>query len=101
MHSGNVVYEVQATVHERVRVAWEVYMQSEHVPEVLAAGGFVAATFERTGGGRYRVRYLARDAVHLERYRLEVAPGLRKAAVDRFPDGVVLTRDEWEVVAAW
>lgn len=76
-------------------------MQTEHVPEVIAAGGFIGATFERGDGGRYRIRYLAADRAALDRYLATVAPALRRAALARFPEGVALARDTWQVVAAW
>ena len=101
MQAGNVIYEILAVVEERHRSAWELYMRTEHVPEVIAAGGFLGASLLRGEPGRYRVRYVAPDRAQLERYRREVAPALRQAALDRFPDGVALDREEWDVVAGW
>lgn len=101
MPSGNVIYEILATVGDAVRPSWELYMQSEHVPEVIAAGGFLGATLERGDGGRYRIRYHAADRDALDRYLATAAPALRRAALARFPEGVTLSRDTWQVVATW
>lgn len=76
-------------------------MQFEHVPEVIVSGGFLGATFERGDGGCYRIRYLAADRGALDRYLATAAPALRQAALERFPEGVALTRDTWQVVAVW
>lgn len=101
MRTGNMIYEVRATVRDDLRADWEFYMREEHVAEVVAAGGFLGATLERGDAGRYRIRYVAADRIRLEAYRRDAAPRLRQAALDRFPEGVELSREDWEVVAGW
>lgn len=101
MRTGTIIYEIQASVRADLRADWESYMRGEHVPEVVAAGGFLGATLERGEEGRYRIRYLAPDRERLEAYRRDAAPRLRQAALDRFPAGVELAREDWEVLAGW
>lgn len=101
MRTGNIIYEIQASVRADLRAEWESYMRDEHVPEVVAAGGFLGATLERGDAGRYRIRYVAPDLERLEAYRRDAAPRLRQAALDRFPDGVELAREDWEVAGSW
>ena len=101
MREGNIVYEIRAVVRADLREAWEAYMRDVHVPEVIAAGEFLGASIERDAASRHRIRYLARDRGRLARYLAESAPALREAALRRFPEGVDLAREEWEVVAGW
>ncbi len=101
MPSGPIRYEVVANVHEALRATWELYMRDEHIPEVVAAGGFAEAAFEQDQDGRYRVAYLAPDRATLDRYLRDQAPALRRAALERFPEGVALERAEWQQLERW
>ena len=94
-------YEITATVREDLCPAYERYMTERHIPDLLATGAFVAASFSRSGPGRYRVRNetLSRDALGV--YLVEHAPRLRRHFQDTFPEGVSLQREEWEIIAAW
>ncbi len=101
MPAGSVIYEIHAVVRADLCEAWEEYMRSQHVAEVVAAGGFTGATLERGIAGQYRVRYLAPDRGRLDTYRRDAAPALRDDALARFPEGVELAREVWDVVADW
>ena len=101
MESGTILYEVLATVRDEIRASWELYMQSEHIPEVIEAGGFRGAVLERADGGHYRIGYHAADRAALQRYLDEAAPAMRAASQKRFPEGVTLERAQWEVVRTW
>ena len=96
-----VTYEITAEVREDLVPAYEAFMRGTHVPDLLATGYFVAASFSRSGTGRYRIRYEARDGAALERYLAEHAPRLRAHFDARFPEGVRLSREVWSVVQAW
>ncbi len=95
-----VTYEVTAVVRPDLVESYEAYMR-RHIPELLATGWFVAATFARSNGHRYRVRYDASDQPSLGRYLAEDAPRLRADFVDHFPNGVEISREVWETVGAW
>lgn len=101
MQGGNIIYEIRAEVRDDLCEAWESYMRTEHIPDVITAGGFVGATLERAADGRYRIRYVAPDRARLDQYIAAAAPALRQAALARFPQGVDLARAEWEVLAGW
>jgi hypothetical protein len=94
-----VTYEITATVREDLCDRYETYMQTEHIPDLLRTGHFVSASFARSHAGRYRARYEAGDRASLDRYLSEDAQRLRQDSLKRFPDGVELSREEWEVLA--
>jgi hypothetical protein len=98
---SQVTYEVTATVDTDVCSDYERFMTDTHIPEMIATGNFVSATLGRSEPGRYRVRYEAKDRAALERYLTSDAPTVRKHFVERFPTGVELSREEWEIVAAF
>jgi len=96
-----VTYEVTATVREDLCAAYERYMRERHVPDLLATGAFLGASFGRSSPGRYRMRYEARSRADLDRYLREDAPRLRDHVNEVFPEGVSLAREEWTVLARW
>ena len=96
-----VTYEITAEVREDLVPAYEAYMRGRHIPDLLATGHFFAASFSRTGAGRYRVRYEAHDGAALEQYLAEHAPQLRSHFDAHFPEGVRLEREVWAVLQRW
>jgi len=92
-----IVYEVTATVDEDFYEAFESYMRG-HASEVVATGAFTSGTFETTGAGRYRMRYFAETRETLDSYFAEHAPRLRRSFAQHFPQGVELSREEWNVL---
>ena len=92
-----IVYEVTATVDEGLHEEFESYMRG-HASEVVATGAFKSATFESAGAGRYRMRYFAETRETLDNYFAEHAPRLRRSFAQRFPQGVELSREEWNVL---
>ena len=95
-----VTYEVTATVRADLVNDYESYMR-RHIPEVLATGKFVTATFARASGGRYRARYDAVDQQSLDRYLAEDTSRLRGDFSRHFPAGVELSREVWETLQSW
>ena len=97
--SAMVTYEVTAAVRPELAGAYERFMREQHIPDLLATGAFVAASFSRSAPGRYRIRYEAADRATLDRYLAEHAPRLREDLLRHFPSGVDLSREVWEVLA--
>lgn len=93
--SAQVCYEVLAEVDHDLAPAWEQYMRSEHIPEVLLTGCFLEARLDTGDPGRFRVRYRCADRATLDRYLAKHAPQLRAEALHRFPAGVRLERAIW------
>ena len=96
-----VTYEITATVRADLCDAYEKYMTERHIPDVLETGAFAGASFSRSARGRYRIRYEAHNRTALDRYLKDSASGLRQHFTETFPDGVELTREEWDILATW
>lgn len=97
----SLVYEVTAVVERELAEEWERYMRERHIPDVLATGWFTRAALVRAQGGHYRICYRAKTPADLERYLAEAAPALRAEFTARYPAGVALTRESWELVQEW
>ncbi len=95
-----IVYEITATVREDLIDSFEQYMSGRHIPDVMATRAFISSALTRSGGGRYRIAYQT-TRQDLDTYLREHAPRLRKHIADRFPDGVELSREEWDVIATF
>lgn len=98
---GVITYEVTAIVDGGLVPAYEQYMRSRHIPDLLATGCFVAASFSRGEGNRYRIRYEAPGPDDLERYLAEHAERLRAHVHEHFPHGIRLSRETWTVLERW
>ncbi len=96
-----VTYEITAEVRDDLVPRYEAFMRASHIPDLLATGYFVAASFSRASAGRYRVRYEARDERALEQYLATHAPRLRAHFDAQFPEGVRLSREVWTVLQQW
>ncbi|HEU4953961.1 MAG TPA: DUF4286 family protein [Gemmatimonadales bacterium] len=97
----SLVYEVTAVVEHELAEEWERYMRERHIPDVLATGWFTGASLVRAQGGRYRICYRADSPAELDRYLTESAPALRTEFSARYPGGVALTRETWNLVQEW
>jgi len=97
----SLVYEVTAVVELELADGWERYMRERHIPDVLATGCFTRASLARASGGRYLIRYHLATRADLERYLAQAAPALRAEFTARYPGGVALTRETWELVQEW
>ena len=93
-----VIYEVTAIVRDDLIETYEQYMRSRHIPDLLATGSFVGASFWRSEDGRYRMCYEAATQEDLDEYLNRHAEGLRADLRSRFPDGVKLSREVWNVI---
>lgn len=93
-----IVYEVNLDVRADIHAAYLAWL-GEHVAEMLALPGFVAAgIFERRepppaeGRRALTVHYRVTDEVALARYLAEDAPRMREAGARRFGDAFTATR---------
>jgi hypothetical protein len=96
-----ITYEVTAEVREDLRSRYELYMRDRHIPDVLATGLFVGASFLRADDGRYQARYVFADREAYDRYIATHSARLRADFSSHFPEGVSLSRDVWTVLAEW
>jgi hypothetical protein len=93
-----VIYEITAHVRGDLCEAYERYMRGQHIPDLLATGYFVSASFTRSVEGRYRISYALRAQETLNEYLAREAPRLRGDFESHFPEGVELTREVWSVI---
>lgn len=96
-----VIYEVTANVGEDLIELYEKYMRERHIPDLLATGYFAGAKFTRTSPNRYRIQYEAFDRNALDNYLKTEAPRLRDDFLAHFPEGVELSRENWETLQIW
>ncbi|HEY8561005.1 MAG TPA: DUF4286 family protein [Pyrinomonadaceae bacterium] len=96
-----IVYEITATVRADLVDAFEKYMLGIHIPDLLATGFFSGARVARSGENRYRIGYEARDQKSLDEYLNAAAAPLRADFLAHFPEGVELSRENWEVLQLW
>lgn len=97
----SITYEITALVRDDLIPEFERYMVDRHIPDLMATGSFETAIFSRAAAGRYRIRYELPDREALDVYLREHAPRLRADMHQTFPEGVELSRDEWEVLASF
>jgi len=91
------LYEVTATVNGEVALDFELYMTERHIPELLATGHFAAAFFAKNGA-QYRIGYHANSQQDLDHYFAQHADRLRSDLLQRFPRGIVFSRQILEIV---
>jgi hypothetical protein len=93
-----IAYEVTVDLGEDLVERFVDYMQTRHIPQILATGCFAHAEFDRASETRFRQRYLAVALADLERYLEHHAPALREDHAKHFPTGTKLVREIWEEV---
>ena len=96
-----IAYEVTVEVEEALVERFMQFMQTHHIPRILATGCFSHAEFNRATETRFRQRYLAGSLGELERYLERHAPALRAEYAKEFPEGTSLTREIWEELNRW
>ena len=98
MKTDIVIYEVAAVVKPELCESYENYMTDKHIPDLMKTGCFIEASFETYGQGEYQMRYTASSRENLETYFREHASRLREDLASHFPDGITLSRKEWNVI---
>lgn len=93
-----LIYEVTVKVRADLAEKFEKYMREKHISEVLATGFFLGARFLRTAENIYRTQYEAKDEKALGKYLQTSAAQLRDDFLSHFPDGVEVSRANWEVL---
>lgn len=99
-----IIYNVTINLEESIEKEWLLWMQKEHIPEVIATGKFVKALMtkvrvdEEMGGVTYSVQYGCPSQKHLDSYYKEDAERLR-ATSNKFAGKFVAFRTELEVIS--
>ncbi len=99
------IYNVTINIEESVHDVWLTWMQTQHIPTMLATKKFTAAKLTRVlveepmGGLTYSVQYTTKDKATLQKYYTEDAARLRQEGVKLFKDKFVAFRTELEVIS--
>ena len=96
-----VTSEVVADVEPAGRDRYESFMRDRHIPDVFATGCFHSVAFERSGAGRYRIRYQASSPDDVDRYLRDHTARLRADFAAHFPSGATLAREVWTELQRW
>lgn len=92
------IYEVTATVDEKIAGAYEKYMTEQHIPDVLATGCFTAAFFAKNGN-KYRMGYHCDSNENFDAYLANDAERIRADVAKHFPTGIEFSRQNLEIIA--
>ena len=99
------IYNVTVNINEPVYNEWLQWMQTKHIPNMMATKKFTAAKLTRVlvdeekGGITYSVQYTTPNRATLESYYREDAASLRKEANTIFKGKFVTFRTELEVIS--
>ncbi|MEP6903588.1 MAG: DUF4286 family protein [Actinomycetota bacterium] len=96
-----IIYEITCIVRADSIEKYEKYMRELHIPDLLTTNYFSGAKFTRSGENRYRIQYEADDQKALDDYLSLGAVHLRADFLAHFPEGVELSRENWEVLQIW
>ncbi|MFK5889424.1 MAG: DUF4286 family protein [Flavobacteriaceae bacterium] len=98
------IYNVSINIEESVHDDWLKWMQTQHIPEMLATKKFTTAKLtkvlveEAMGGITYSVQYTTKDKATLQKYYNEDAERLRNKS-KAFEGKFVAFRTELEVIS--
>jgi len=96
-----VSYEVSITVRSDLTEAFESFMTEVHIPDVMATGAFLDSHLSMKEPGHYRASYTAASREDLDKYLCEHSPRLREDVEKHFPEGLLISREEWTIVATF
>lgn len=96
-----ISYEVTLQALPQLAADVEEYMIGSHIPHIFSTGCFREIRFSRASVGRFRTAYQASAQADLDRYVEDHAPRFRAEFLERFPEGVNITRETWLQREVW
>jgi len=98
-----ILYHVTINLDDSIQQEWLEWMQSKHIPDVMATGQFLDfrltyMMFSEVEGHTYSVQYLLQDMEALEFYMEQFAPLLQKEHQNKFEGKFVAYRTVHEVL---
>lgn len=99
-----IVYNVTTKTETSIAAAWVEWMQTEHIPAILATGCFVRARIlqlteiDDSEGPTYAVQYEANSKAHYTQYIELHAAAMRTAAELRWGASIISFRSVLRVV---
>jgi hypothetical protein len=100
-----IVYNVTFQVDPSIEQEWLLWMEQQHIPEMLATQLFQEAkllrvrTEEGTITGSYAIQYLAESQRHLETYFTKHSAALRAKTHQLFGEKALAFRTQLEVLS--
>lgn len=98
------IYNITVNIDESVHDEWLNWMQTKHIPQVLATGKFTKALMsqvlvkEEMGGVTYSIQYICASAKLLQKYYEEDAEKLREESFKLFANKFGAFRTEMKIV---
>lgn len=99
-----IIYNVTINIHESVHDQWLSWMQTKHIPEILATKKFSSARLvkvlieEEMGGTTYSIQYTTDSRATLMQYYEEDAPAFRAEGAALFGDKMLAFRTELALI---
>jgi hypothetical protein len=99
-----IIYNVTIKVDESIHPQWLVWLQEEHIPDVINTSCFTKATILRlletddSEGPTYAIQYFAESKALYNRYIEKFAPEMRQRSFDKWGNGFVAFRSVMQVV---
>lgn len=100
-----IIYNVTINLQEQIHDQWLLWMNNEHIPEVMATGKFLSARLVRVHvdqpieGIAFAAQYLCKDQQTLQRYYAEDAPKMREKGLRLWGEQALYFRTELEVIS--
>jgi hypothetical protein len=96
-----ISYEVTLQAQPQLAARLEQFMTESHIPQIFLTGCFREIRLSRASAGRFRTAYQANTQADLDRYVQDHAPRFRAEFLERFPEGVNITRETWVQREVW
>lgn len=99
-----IIYNVTIKVESTIAAEWVQWLQTEHIPEILATGCFEDATVLHLlepvdeEGTTYAVQYKAKDIIHYERYINQYAQNMRNKGFEKWGNRFIAFRSLMKVI---
>jgi hypothetical protein len=99
-----IIYNVTVKIDNEHHDDWLEWMQSTHIPDVMATGSFLSyrlsrvISMEDNDGTTYSIQYLCPDMKTLHQYQVHQAPDLQKEHTERYEGKFVAFRTLLEMV---
>jgi hypothetical protein len=98
-----IIYNVTVSVEESIKADWIKWMQTEHIPEVMACGVFTKAQINRLivqgdSDSTFAIAYTCASMKDLHQYQIKFAPALQQKHTEKFGDKAVAFRTLMEVI---
>ena len=98
-----IIYNVTVSIEESIKKDWLNWMNTDHIPEVMATGLFTKAQINRViikgdSNSTFAIAYTCPSMKDLHQYQIKFAHELQQKHVARYGDKAVAFRTIMEVI---